>query len=74
MAKILKQTYLIKDNGVNGEGGTRQAARMKEEDEGIEWRSEEEEGTRQAKTKESNGAQRKKKEEDWKSGIEGGPR
>ena len=46
MAKILKQTYPINDNGVNGEGGTRQAARMKEEDEGIEWRSEEKEGRR----------------------------
>ena len=36
MAKKLKQTYPIKDNGVNGEGGTRQAAaRMKEEEERI---------------------------------------
>ena len=38
MAKILKQTYPIKDKGVNGEGGTRQVARMKKEEEGIEWR------------------------------------
>ena len=38
MAKKLKQTYPIKDNGVNGEGGTRQAAaRMKEEEEGRHW-------------------------------------
>ena len=47
MAKKLKQTYPIKDNGVNGEGGTRQAAaRMKEEEEGISMAnySEEEEG------------------------------